>query len=598
MNELLLPVFTSLNPVIPGFVTWLLTYAIHSTLLISCIWLVTMILNPRDPGLKNTLWKAALLGAILTTSLQLFSGLEPVGGKHLLSSSSEIDNEAVISKLKETAQMDASLATVLDSCKTSATFFDNCTIPAVPQQMLSSNGAYQSSENGTVFQSQSWSAKPDGQNSGNHLSYSFSFSSDEAGEDRSAKPNKVMIKRQAIDAFREHPQGTALKMHLPEIAATLSDSISAFGMLITDLPEDSVTASVSLSSSYFVSSDSFSAGSANAISGMLGQHVSLQKQNAFHQITLYDFSWLHWVTIFWLCGCLFFGFRYFLGWKALRNLLKDRQPLTSGPLSILANQLEKKAGLKRPVHLSISANISSPMAISSREICIPSRALKELNAEQQQTMLAHEMAHIVRRDPLWLKFAAMLDILFFFQPLNRFARRGYQESAEYLCDDWAVIHTGQQINLARCLTQVAEWLKPATTYRYAAAMSSGGSVLKRRVVRILDDSPQTRNSRTKRWPLLAIFSLLLLFTWSAPLVSADFVQGNMYVFMLDSVNITDNLPSETARKIWVNTAEGSLQPVDTQPKQFKVKVSRQATVNGFQQTSDGKTGFAFKTITN
>ncbi len=598
MNELLLPVFTSINPIIPGFVTWLLTYAIHSTLLISCIWLVTMILNPRDPGLRNTLWKAALLGAILTTSLQLFSGLEPVGGKHLLSSTTEMDNKAVLSKLRETAQLDASLATALDSCKTSATFFDKCTVPNAPKQILSSNGVFQSSKTGDVFQSQSWSAKPDGQNGGNHLSYSFSFSSDEDVNQRPAKPNKITIKRQAIDAFRDHSQGTSLKMHLPEMAEVLSDSISALGMLITDLPEDSLTASVALSSSYFVSSDSFSGGRANAISGMPSQHISLKKQNGFHQITLYDFSWLHWVTIFWLCGSLFFGFRYFLTWKALRNLLKDRQPLTGGPLSTLATQLEKKAGLKRPVQLSISANISSPMAISSREICIPSRALNELNAEQQQTMLAHEMAHIVRRDPLWLKFAAMLDILFFFQPLNRFARRGYQESAEYLCDDWAVMHTGQHINLARCLTQVAEWLKPAASYRYAAAMSSGGSVLKRRVVRILDDSPQTRDSRKKRWPLLAIFSLLLLLTWSAPLVSADFVQGNMYIFMMDSVNITDNLPSETARKIWVNTAEGSLQPLGKQPKQFKVKVSRQATVNGFQHTSDGKTGFAFKTITN
>lgn len=596
MNELLLPVFTSINPIIPGFVTWLLTYAIHSTLLISCIWLVAMILNPRDPGLKNTLWKAALLGAILTTSLQLFSGLEPVGGKHLLSSNTEMDNQAVLNKLKETAQMDASLATVLDSCKTSAAFFENCTIPPIPQEMLSSNGDIQTNENGTVFQS--WSSKSDEKNNENHLSYSFSFSSDEAGKAHPAKPNKIMIKRQAIDAFQDLPQGKPLKMHIPEIAETLNDSISAIGLLIADLPEDSITASVALSSSYFVSSDTFSAGSANAISGMLGQQVSLKKQNTFHQFTLYDFSWLHWVTIFWLCGSLFFGFRYFLGWRALRNLLKDRQPLTSGSLSLLANQLEKKAGLKRSVRLSISANISSPMAISSREICIPRRALTELNPEQQQTMLAHEMAHIVRRDPLWLKLAAMLDILLFFQPLNRFARRGYQESAEYLCDDWAVMHTGQHINLARCLTQVAEWLKPATTYRYAAAMSSGGSVLKRRVVRILDDSPQTRASRKKHWPLLAIFSLLLLFTWSAPLVSADFVQGNMYVFMLDSVNITDNLPSETARKIWVNTEEGSLQPVGKQPKQFKVKVSRQATVNGFQHTSDGKTGFAFKTITN
>jgi hypothetical protein len=35
-------------------------------------------------------------------------------------------------------------------------------------------------------------------------------------------------------------------------------------------------------------------------------------------------------------------------------------------------------------------------------------ALEELDFEEQRVMLAHELAHLARRDPLWLAFARML----------------------------------------------------------------------------------------------------------------------------------------------------------------------------------------------
>ena len=38
-------------------------------------------------------------------------------------------------------------------------------------------------------------------------------------------------------------------------------------------------------------------------------------------------------------------------------------------------------------------------------------------------MLAHELAHLARRDPLWLAFASVVERVFWIQPLNRIARR-------------------------------------------------------------------------------------------------------------------------------------------------------------------------------
>jgi beta-lactamase regulating signal transducer with metallopeptidase domain len=76
--------------------------------------------------------------------------------------------------------------------------------------------------------------------------------------------------------------------------------------------------------------------------------------------------------------------------------------------------------------------------------------LLELEPEEQDSMLAHEVAHLVRRDPQWLVLARAVEMVFFFQPLNRLARRRIQEVAEYLCDDWAVARTRRPVMLAKC----------------------------------------------------------------------------------------------------------------------------------------------------
>ena len=69
----------------PAAVAWLLSFAIHSTLLLGLVWLVSK--GVRSHRLRDVLWKTALLGAILTTTLQTFWDGQPLGGLFQLSPS-------------------------------------------------------------------------------------------------------------------------------------------------------------------------------------------------------------------------------------------------------------------------------------------------------------------------------------------------------------------------------------------------------------------------------------------------------------------------------------------------------------------------------
>ena len=188
--------------------------------------------------------------------------------------------------------------------------------------------------------------------------------------------------------------------------------------------------------------------------------------------------------------------------RTLRGL-GQRTTLDGTPIAARMRTLLASARVNRTVELTASATLASPVALMGNEICLPRRALYELEPNEQDGMLAHEVAHLVRRDPQWLMVARVMEIVFFMQPLNRLARHRMQEVAEYLCDDWAVSRMSQPVTLARCLAAVAEWVTRAPrahslqSHPISAMVEAGGSPLVRRVGRILGRraTPRAGSSR-------------------------------------------------------------------------------------------------------
>ena len=169
----------------------------------------------------------------------------------------------------------------------------------------------------------------------------------------------------------------------------------------------------------------------------------------------------------------------------LMHRIGHRRQVTDPRLRDLLETLCLAAGYPHYVRLTSSAGLASPVALPGREICLPEAIVAGLGPEQQRGVLAHELAHLVRRDPLWLGVAQVMERLFFLQPLNWLARRELQVTAEYVCDDWAAHQVGSGLPLARCLLTVAEWIAGATGPLPEPAMAARGSHLMRRVERLV-----------------------------------------------------------------------------------------------------------------
>src|SRR5436189_4271057 len=151
-------------------------------------------------------------------------------------------------------------------------------------------------------------------------------------------------------------------------------------------------------------------------------------------------------------------------------------------------------------------------------------------------MLAHELAHLARRDSLWLAGASLIERCFFFQPLNRLARRELETTAEYLSDEWATRKTGSAVALAKCLARVAEWIQASPLGVPVAGLAERRSLLVSRISRLLEGRRVSSPASRLGWAAAALLGVM------ATIAAAPRVSQGVAVVPATSVDTTHALP--------------------------------------------------------
>lgn len=208
------------------------------------------------------------------------------------------------------------------------------------------------------------------------------------------------------------------------------------------------------------------------------------------------------------------------GLSRLRRELAGAIELESGAVLADLERLAARAGLARRVRLLVAPRLAAPLSTGwlRPRICVPPRALQELAPEEFEAVLAHEVAHLARRDPPWLFALWLIETVCFFQPLNRLARRELSRSFELSADAWAARATGDRLALAGCLARIAGWIvgspAPGAQRALGAAMADTldadrpRSRLGERILRLLDPEQLASDERPGRGELPLGLALL------------------------------------------------------------------------------------------
>ncbi|MDA0329189.1 MAG: M48 family metalloprotease [Gemmatimonadetes bacterium] len=230
--------------------------------------------------------------------------------------------------------------------------------------------------------------------------------------------------------------------------------------------------------------------------------------------------WFHGLLALWLgggaVGLAVLAQRH----RALSTVLSSQEEVLPGTQALLDQLLEGESGLA--VRIGSSERVAGPCVVSGGVIVLPRRCEVELTRAELRAVLAHELAHVARRDFHWLSGIRVGATFLWLQPLNWFAWTRLLYSTELSCDQRAVTRTGERMGLATAIARVAEWVTPALAVRGAIFMTGRSRTgLSDRVALILRPRPSSSESR---WLLPAVALLMLGPLLLLPVVPAPSTQ--------------------------------------------------------------------------
>ncbi|WP_377159461.1 M56 family metallopeptidase [Roseateles sp. UC29_93] len=194
-------------------------------------------------------------------------------------------------------------------------------------------------------------------------------------------------------------------------------------------------------------------------------------------------------------------------WLGLRRQVRALPVCDDPELQQAAAELAGIAGVRAPT-LRVSPHWASPLVAPGGQICPPARLMRTLDGQQRVAVLAHEIAHLRRRDLAWRLAARLVSQLGWLQPMNRLAMRRLDLLAELACDAWAAAEAGA-MPLAEGLYVCARDLAAATAATdgrrgarpmpvLASAMAAARSPLMTRMDALLEGTPLAGTTPTRR----------------------------------------------------------------------------------------------------
>jgi beta-lactamase regulating signal transducer with metallopeptidase domain len=221
-----------------------------------------------------------------------------------------------------------------------------------------------------------------------------------------------------------------------------------------------------------------------------------------------------WTFSIWLAGVLVLSARFAGGWVQA-NRLCQRASEASAYWQRRLVSLSERMNLTTPLRLLESKRVDVPMVVGWLRpvVIMPVTALTGLSAQQLETILAHELAHIRRNDYLVNLLQGVVETLLFYHPAVWWLSRRIRIERENCCDDLAVAVCGNPVLYARALTDLEE----LRTMAFRHALAANGGSLKGRVIRlILGREGKSRCSY--RWITgMSIFGAAALLLVVAPL---------------------------------------------------------------------------------
>ncbi|MBK9255190.1 MAG: M56 family metallopeptidase [Saprospiraceae bacterium] len=267
----------------------------------------------------------------------------------------------------------------------------------------------------------------------------------------------------------------------------------------------------------------------------------------FHEANNQTYGRIHdFVFLFWITGLAVFFFRMLLSASYLHYISRKSQVISNGSLENVMSDLLNKMKISPGIRIGESDYINTPIitGIIKPVILFPIGLINHLNPDETQAIIAHELAHFIRKDIIYNYVLSLVETIFYYHPAIWWISSIAKAERENCCDDMAITYTGNRIQYARTLIKLQDY-NGSPAYSLALKFNNS-SLFSNRIKRILE---MTHNRNYLNGKLLTITLLMVsIVLFSKHLIGNSDNSGKEITFPKEinsiiSHNITaDSLP--------------------------------------------------------
>ncbi|MFT5466325.1 MAG: beta-lactamase regulating signal transducer with metallopeptidase domain [Verrucomicrobiales bacterium] len=165
-----------------------------------------------------------------------------------------------------------------------------------------------------------------------------------------------------------------------------------------------------------------------------------------------------WVVSAYLLGLCLMSLRLWFSFAHVRKLRSDADPVEEPEWSRALVRLCERFNLRTAPALKWSARVAGPVVIGliKPAILLPISLSLQLSMRQAEIVLAHELAHLRRRDPWIVIFQRVVETILFFHPAMWWVSRQLEKAREEACDDLVVSKGTDPADYAEALVRCSE----------------------------------------------------------------------------------------------------------------------------------------------
>jgi bla regulator protein blaR1 len=210
----------------------------------------------------------------------------------------------------------------------------------------------------------------------------------------------------------------------------------------------------------------------------------------------------------WLFGLAVILVTWWVRWRRVAAMVRKATPVASGRLLDALRRVERRMNSQQPVSLVVSNGLLEPgvFGILSPVFFWPNGLSDRLDDEQIESIIAHELAHVARRDNLTALLYLLVQAVFWFYPVVWFLGARLVHERERSCDESVLrLGTDPRAYAASLLATCKLFVESPLT----CVAGVTGSDLKKRIEIIMSDPSRETFDRWRKLLVLTAGTVTL-----------------------------------------------------------------------------------------